>query len=192
MTGWVVFDYGEVICGRTTALPDLAATLGVPLAEFEPHYWRLRDAYDRGCADLEYWGGVGEALGVPVDESTSDRLTEIDIRGWSDVRESSLELLAGLSEAGVPLALLSNAPSSFARFAERQDWMRHFRVRVFSGDVGVAKPDAEIFELLVARLGVSAGDCVFFDDRQSNVDGARAAGLRAHVWDGADAARALL
>ncbi|WP_431902043.1 HAD family hydrolase [Amycolatopsis thermoflava] len=192
MTGWVVFDYGEVICGRTTALPDLAATLGVPLAEFEPHYWRLRDAYDRGCVDLEYWGGVGEALGVPVDESTSDRLTEIDIRGWSDVRESSLELLAGLSEAGVPLALLSNAPSSFARFAERQDWMRHFRVRVFSGDVGVAKPDAEIFELLVARLGVPAGDCVFFDDRQSNVDGARAAGLRAHVWDGADAARALL
>ena len=192
MTGWVVFDYGEVICGRTTALPELADALGAPLAEFEPHYWRLRDAYDRGCPDLEYWGGIGDALGVPVDESTSDRLTEIDIRGWSDVREASLELLARLSEAGVPLALLSNAPFSFARFAERQDWMRHFRVRVFSGDVGVAKPDPEIFDLLVARLGVPAGDCVFFDDRQSNVDGARAAGLRAHRWDGAEAARAVL
>ncbi|NIH77861.1 HAD family hydrolase [Amycolatopsis viridis] len=192
MTGWVVFDYGEVICGRTTALPDLAATLGVPLADFEPHYWRLRDGYDRGSSDLEYWGGIGAALGVGVDESTADTLTGMDIRGWSDVQPSSLELVAGLSEAGVPLALLSNAPSSFARFAERQDWMRHFRVRVFSGDVGVAKPDPEIFELLVARLGVPAGDCVFFDDRQSNVDGARAAGLRAHRWDGAEAARAVL
>nr|WP_208407189.1 HAD family phosphatase [Amycolatopsis granulosa] len=173
-------------------MPELAATLGVPLGDFEPHYWRLRDGYDRGSSDLEYWGGIGAALGVAVDESTADTLTGIDIRGWSDVQPASLELVAGLSEAGVPLALLSNAPSSFARFAERQDWMRHFRVRVFSGDVGVAKPDPEIFELLVARLGVPAGDCVFFDDRQSNVDGARAAGLRAHRWDGAEAARAVL
>jgi len=192
VTGWVVFDYGEVICGRTGALPRLAEVLGVPLAEFEPHYWAQRDAYDRGCSDLEYWSAVGGALGVPVPESTSDRLTRIDVDGWSDVRPDSLELLAALSAAGVPLALLSNAPSSFARFAERQEWLRHFRVHVFSGDVGIAKPDPGIFELLVTRLGADPADCVFFDDRQSNVDGARAAGLRAHLWDGADAARGAL
>ncbi|GAB2978681.1 HAD family phosphatase [Amycolatopsis acidiphila] len=192
MTNWIVFDYGEVICGRTDALPELASTLGVGVAEFEPHYWALRDKYDRGASDLEYWGAVGDALGVQVDQSTSDTLTRIDIQGWSCLEPASVELVSALAEAGASLALLSNAPSSFARFAEKQDWAQHFRVRVFSGDVGVAKPDPAIFELLLARLQAQAGECLFFDDRQSNVDGARAAGLRAHRWQGADSAQAVL
>jgi len=189
---WIVFDYGEVICGRTDALPELANTMGAALAEFEPLYWAHRDAYDRGASDLQYWGGIGDALGITVDQSTSDKLTAIDIEGWSHVEPASAELLAALDEAGARLALLSNAPASFARFAERQDWARHFRVRVFSGDVGVAKPDAAIFETLLARLAAQPGDCLFLDDRQSNVDGARAVGLRAHRWLGVEAAGELL
>jgi putative hydrolase of the HAD superfamily len=192
VTSWTVFDYGEVICGRTSALPELASTLGVGLAEFESHYWAFRDRYDRGAPDLEYWGAIGDALGVQVDESTSDTLTRIDIEGWSRLEPASVELVSALAEAGASLALLSNAPSSFARFAEKQEWAQHFRVRVFSGDVGVAKPDPAIFELLLARLDAQAGDCLFFDDRQSNVDGARAVGLRAHRWQGVDSAQAVL
>lgn len=186
---WVVFDYGEVICGRTKALPDLAATMGVATADFEPHYWAQRDSYDRGAPDLDYWRAVGEGLGVVVDKSTSDTLTQIDIAGWSGVEPTSLELLAALDEAGTALALLSNAPASFARFAEKQAWARRFRVRLFSGDIGVAKPDPEIFLRLLSHLDADAADCLFFDDRQSNVDGARAVGLRAHLWRGAEAAR---
>lgn len=192
MTNWLVFDYGEVICGRTSALPKLAETVGVGVAEFEPPYWSLRDRYDRGASDLEYWGAIGETLGVPVDESTSDTLTRLDIEGWSCVEPAAVELVSALAEAGASLALLSNAPSSFARFAEKQDWARNFHVRLFSGDVGVAKPDPEIFELLLARLDAQAGECLFFDDRQSNVDGARAVGLRAHRWQGVGTAQAVL
>lgn len=192
MTKWIVFDYGEVICGRTTALPELAARMGVALADFEPHYWAQRDAYDRGGSDLAYWSAIGAALGVSVDESTSDALTEIDIAGWSRVDPVVLNLIGTLAESGAALALLSNAPASFARFAEKQDWAKHFRVRLFSGDVGIAKPDPEIFQLLLSRLGASAEDCVFFDDRQSNVDGARAVGLRAHRWRGLETAHSAL
>jgi putative hydrolase of the HAD superfamily len=187
---WVVFDYGEVISRRTTALGEMAALLGVGLAEFEPPYWGHRDAYDRGATDLEYWQAIGDTLGVPVDESTSDTLTAKDVTGWSVIEPASTELLASLNDAGRSLALLSNAPVSFARFAERQDWARHFQVRVFSGDVRQAKPDREIFETLLSRLEARPDDCVFFDDRQSNVDGARAAGLRAHRWQGVETALA--
>jgi putative hydrolase of the HAD superfamily len=185
---WIVFDYGEVISKRTTALPRLAATFGVETTAFEPHYWARRDTYDRGGADLDYWSSIGDALGVPVDQSTSDDLTALDIEGWLHPEPESLELLAALDEAGSALALLSNAPVSFARVAERQDWARHFRATVFSGDFGCAKPDAEIFAALVSRLDANPGDCLFFDDRQVNVDGALAAGLRAHRWLGADPA----
>ncbi|NIJ14923.1 putative hydrolase of the HAD superfamily [Saccharomonospora amisosensis] len=193
MTGrWVVFDYGEVLCSRTTALPVLARRLNVPEEDFRRAYWAHRDAYDRGASDTDYWQAVGDTVGVDVDDATVTELTRIDIHGWSRIEPSSVRLLRTLSGAGSPLALLSNAPASFASFAGRQPWAQHFRLRLFSGELRMAKPDAEIFELLLSRLDCDPGECVFLDDRETNVAAARAAGLRAHIWRGAEAARALL
>jgi len=189
---WVVFDYGDVLSKRTTALPKLAATLGVPLAGFERVYWQVRVPWDAGCSDFEYWRSVGDALDVPVDEAKAEELTTIDVEGWGHLEPSSKALVEELSEAGVALALLSNAPAVFGRWVRAQDWVRHFRVTMFSGDVGCVKPDAEIFRILLGRLDAAPGDCVFFDDRQSNVDGARAVGIAAHLWNGAEAAKAAI
>jgi putative hydrolase of the HAD superfamily len=192
MTNWIVFDYGEVLCTRTTAVPKLAATMGVSPEKFEPVYWAVREAYDRGATDLAYWSSVGERVGVQVDEAMSEELTAIDVVGWSHLAPSSLALLAGLAEAGAALALLSNAPVSFGRWVRTQDWSRLFRVTMFSGDVECAKPDERIFRLLLEKLDARPEDCLFFDDRASNVEGARAVGIRAHLWDGAEAAEAAL
>jgi putative hydrolase of the HAD superfamily len=182
---WVVFDYGEVISARTRAIPSLAAALGVETAVFEAQYWAQRDPYDRGLSDFGYWKRIADALGVSLDQSTSDRLTSMDIEGWLETDPATVEMLSALDEAGVALALLSNAPSSFARVVERQDWVQHFRATVFSGDLGYAKPDGEIFAALLAKLDAEPGDCLFLDDRQVNVDGALAAGMRSQRWLGA-------
>ena len=189
---WVVFDYGEVISRPTGALPDLANLLGVPLADFERGYWAARDDYDRGQPDLEYWRAVGAVVGAEVDEELARLLTDVDVRGWLLPDPGSVELVEELAAAGVPLALLSNAPVPFARVAEREPWARHFRHLVFSGDLGVAKPDPRIFAALARRLGADPADCVFFDDRQVNVDGANAAGLRGVLWSGSSHARTVL
>jgi putative hydrolase of the HAD superfamily len=196
---WVVFDYGEVISERTAALPDLHATLlgsAVPdtesAAAFERAYWAERDAYDRGMPDLAYWSAVAARLGLPVDAAKAAELTRIDVRGWLRRRPASVALIEELHEAGVPLALLSNAPSAFGREVERQPWSARFRELVFSGDFGMAKPDAEIWKVLLDRLDARPSDCVFLDDRQVNVDGAILAGLDALRWNGADQVRARL
>ena len=189
---WVVFDFGEVIVRRTEALPELATRYRAALGDFEPAYWKHRDAYDAGASDLEYWGAIGADLGVEVDADFSAELTALDIGGWSRTDPETLALLAELDEAGVPLALLSNAAPSMGRHVERQEWARHFRHLVFSGDLGVIKPDPAIFRALLDRLGARGEECLFFDDRQVNVDGAIAAGLRAERWTGSGKARAQL
>lgn len=189
---WVVFDYGEVISEPTRELPALAELLGVPVEDFSRGYWAARHAYDAGQPDLEYWRAVGASVGVPVDEALAGRLTEVDVRGWLRAEPGVVELLAELASAGVPLALLSNAPVSFARTAEREPWTRHFRHLVFSGDLGVAKPDPRIFAALAERIGARPEDCVFFDDRRANVEGAVAAGLQGVLWQGPGHARQVL
>ncbi|MFP5224156.1 MAG: HAD family hydrolase [Actinomycetota bacterium] len=57
---------------------------------------------------------------------------------------------------------------------------------IISGDVGVRKPDREIFELAAKRAGTTTDRCVFVDDLPLNCDGARAVGMRAihHVEPG--------
>ncbi|WP_043834729.1 HAD family hydrolase [Amycolatopsis nivea] len=192
MTNWIVFDYGEVLSLRTAAVPKLAAAMGVSLETFEPVYWSVRDPYDRGCPDLEYWTSIGDQVGAKVDDALSAELTALDVAGWGQLAPGSLDLLQSLSDAGASLALLSNAPSAFGVWVREQEWSKLFKHTLFSGDVKVAKPDAEIFQLLLDKLGAKPDECLFFDDRQVNIDGARAVGIRAHLWDGAEAARAAL
>src|SRR5262249_15014287 len=58
----------------------------------------------------------------------------------------------------------------------------HFRHVFVSSDLGVRKPEAEAFAKIARTVGVPAGRILFFDDTETNVRGALAAGLQAvHV-----------
>jgi putative hydrolase of the HAD superfamily len=189
---WVVFDYGGVISALTAALPSLASMLGVPVAEFAAAYESERPPYDRGSSDLEYWRSVGGRLGVEVDEPLARKLTERDVEGWLVLARGVPALIDELSRHGVALALLSNASSSIAQVIRGQDWAGRFRHLLFSADFQCVKPDAAIWRILLTTIGAEAGDCLFFDDRQENVDASRAAGLRAERWQDAGHARDVL
>jgi HAD superfamily hydrolase (TIGR01509 family) len=52
-------------------------------------------------------------------------------------------------------------------------------VSVISGEVGLHKPQPEIYELACERLGVEPSDAVFVDDLRENCKGAEAVGMTA-------------
>ncbi|WP_461470611.1 HAD family hydrolase [Pararhodobacter sp.] len=63
---------------------------------------------------------------------------------------------------------------------------------VVSGHEGVLKPEAAIYELLLSRNGLQAGESLFIDDSPANVDGARRVGMEAELFTTPEAlARAL-
>jgi putative hydrolase of the HAD superfamily len=76
--------------------------------------------------------------------------------------------------AGVLTGLLSN---SWGLDYPRVGWDELFDVVVISGEVGLRKPEPEIYALAARRLGVDPGTCVFVDDLSPNVRGAEAAGM---------------
>jgi HAD superfamily hydrolase (TIGR01509 family) len=57
---------------------------------------------------------------------------------------------------------------------------------VISGDVGMHKPEPEIFLLGAERIGVPAAECAFVDDLRENCAGAEAVGMTAILHRGAD------
>jgi putative hydrolase of the HAD superfamily len=76
--------------------------------------------------------------------------------------------------AGLATALLSN---SWGNEYPREEWEQMFDVVVISGEVGMRKPDPQIFELTASKLDVPAAECVFVDDLKPNIDAAVAVGM---------------
>ncbi|GAA1700254.1 hypothetical protein GCM10009745_53790 [Kribbella yunnanensis] len=75
---------------------------------------------------------------------------------------------------GIRTALLSN---SWGNTYPRDTWDGMFDDIVISGEVGLRKPEPEIFLLAADRVNLPPAACVFVDDLQVNVDGARAVGM---------------
>ena len=76
--------------------------------------------------------------------------------------------------AGYRTALLSN---SWGLDYDRADWTELFDVTVISGEVGLRKPEPEIYHLTASRLGVATTECVFVDDLGPNVKAAERLGM---------------
>jgi putative hydrolase of the HAD superfamily len=57
---------------------------------------------------------------------------------------------------------------------------------VISDRVGLRKPDPEIFKLTASKIGLAAGQCLFVDDTEGNLRGARDLGMGTVFFTGAD------
>jgi epoxide hydrolase-like predicted phosphatase len=61
-----------------------------------------------------------------------------------------------------------------------------FDAVVISDQVGLRKPDPEIFRLTAAEIGLPPGECLFVDDTEHNLPGARDLGMGTLFFTGAD------
>jgi epoxide hydrolase-like predicted phosphatase len=77
---------------------------------------------------------------------------------------------------GIKTALLSN---SWGNSYPVDTWEGMFDDLVISGEVGLRKPEPEIYLLAAERVGLSPAECVFVDDLELNVEAARQLGITA-------------
>lgn len=93
-------------------------------------------------------------------------------------------------EAGVRTGLISNSWGTAIYDPDALDGL--FDVAIISGEVGLHKPQAEIYLLAAERLGVEPRMCVFVDDLRENVHGAEQVGMTAILHRDPDATVARL
>ena len=89
-----------------------------------------------------------------------------------------------VKQAGYGIYILSNASDAFYTYFPDFLPTDYFDGVVVSADIHMIKPDREIFEYLLKKYGLRAEECLFIDDMQENVEGARAAGMQAHRFTG--------
>ena len=76
------------------------------------------------------------------------------------------------------LAIISNDSSRWSKYLrEKFDINRYFDVISISSDLKIKKPDERIFLFTIEKLGVNAEDCIYIDDRRSNLGAAKKVGM---------------
>ena len=82
------------------------------------------------------------------------------------------------------LACLSNDVSEWSAKLRRKFSLEALIPQwIISGDVGYRKPDARIYDIAAAQLGLSPERILFIDDRLANVQAARAQGMHAVLFE---------
>lgn len=177
----LILDYGDVLSypQRPGAIALMASQLDAPTSELQRAYWRHRRDYDLGMAAADYWALVAADLGAAMDDGLVASLVAIDIDSWTDYRDEMWTLAATYRAVGGKLGMLSNGVREIVeRIRNDRDLPSLFDAVVISYEVGLAKPEPEIYRLALSHLGVAPGDTLFVDDRAENVAMAAELGLR--------------
>lgn len=113
---------------------------------------------------------LSERVGRPV---PADGLVDRMLRQFRHAPDM-MALVRRAKEVGIRTALLSN---SWGNTYPSDLFDGMFDVVVISGEVGMRKPDLEIFEYTLGKLALPAPECVFIDDLLPNVRAASQLGL---------------
>lgn len=90
----------------------------------------------------------------------------------------TVKILRELKDAGYPVAALSNWSSeTFPRIKGQYEFLSWFEPLVISGYIGYKKPDPEPFQILLNEMNLGAGECVFIDDMEENIQEAQRQGF---------------
>jgi len=182
----VIFDYGNVLCPMPppSAFEELARIAEIPSPLFLESLWRYRLEYDRGALDSPaYWQEIARDNGRKFTDGQIQKLIETDLALWIHPTPSMLAWVRGLRESGRKTAILSNMPREFSRYLRSNaDWLNDFDYKVFSGELGVVKPDPEIYFSCLQGLSVHPEEALFTDDVAANVTAAEALGIKSIVF----------
>jgi putative hydrolase of the HAD superfamily len=175
----LVVDFGGVL--TTSVWPAFASFCEAEglapetvreLFRSDPEALRLLRGLETGqLSEPEFERGFCALLGIAEHDGLIDRM-------FAALRpdERMVGAVRAARRAGVSTGLISN--SWGLRIYERAP-TDLFDAVVISGEVGMHKPQPEIYRLACERLGVEPPEAVFVDDLRENCAGAEAVGMTA-------------
>ena len=177
-----VFDCGGVILWN----PDLSRyhawenRLGLRRGElamrlYERPAWRRAEVGE--ITEEAYWVEAAKDLGL-CDPQDVHALKNDMWDSWV-VNSRTLDLIDSVRQR-YQVAVLSNATDVLGTALDKRYGIaERFDCIISSADVGVAKPERRIYEIVLERLSITPDQALFIDDRPENV--AAAARLGMHV-----------
>jgi epoxide hydrolase-like predicted phosphatase len=175
-----IFDFGGVL---TTSVwdsfaafcrsEDLEPNAVKDLFSTDPEAMAALRALEMGkSSEAEFETSFGRLLGLEHPEGLIDSM----FAGMKP-DEAMVDAVRAIRAGGLRTGLLSNSWST--EHYDRKLLAELFDSVVISAEVGLHKPQPEIYRLAAERLEVEPADCIFVDDLKENCDGAETVGMTA-------------
>jgi epoxide hydrolase-like predicted phosphatase len=187
----IYFDLGGVIVrteNRHTRA-QLAAEFGMTYEEMDKFVFECQTAVDATIGKVteqEHWLDVARRLKRP--ESESPRLRDAFF-GGDTVDQEIINLLRSLRKTH-KTGLISNAWDGLRPWIVSQKFDDAFDILTISAEVGIAKPDARIYQHALEKLGVKPEEAIFVDDVEKNVTASESLGMHGVLFRSSEQARA--
>lgn len=183
----IIFDYGGVFDSKHEAVAgfaDVAAAMGfTPEALYDRLYggeaWR--QAKTGAITGREYLRLVMRELD-PAEQDVEAFRKRLFIGHHID---QAVVAIARRLARRYPLALLSNATDELETVLSDRGLHDLFTVLINSARVGIAKPDARVYQLALDGLKVRPYEALFIDDKRRNIVAAEALGIPCILFTGA-------
>lgn len=170
----IIFDcFGVlVLAGAASLRQDYPALVG------DLHDLVLRSDY--GYISRQEFNQLASSLVGLSAEQFQSRYWAANVRN-----EPALAWVSAVKKtASYQVGLLSNIGKGWLEdFIPAVESEQLFDTVVLSGEVGMVKPAAEIFELIAQRLGAETYECVMIDDLIENVEAAQRVGMEAILFN---------
>jgi epoxide hydrolase-like predicted phosphatase len=180
----VIFDMGGVLLRTEEISPraELAKKFGMSFDEIDRFVFGSQSALLATLGSIpeeEHWQAIGEKLNLSPED-----LQAFQTAFWAGDRPD--QVLLQFIDALRPVyqtGLLSNAWSGArASVQEHYHLLDVFDVTVFSAEVGLAKPDAKIYQGILSKMGAQPEEAIFVDDVPVNIEAAQALGIHGVVF----------
>lgn len=177
----IVFDLAGVVVARNQErCPQYIMDYFyfINSGEALPEFW---DDYDRGTRDIDSVAQcLAEFRGSDFETAKSRMLEAVT---YQEHVAPTAELIAELKAAGYRLFVLSNMSKDYIEFLREMPVFQHFDGEIVSCEVGLIKPEREIYNLLLDRYNLVPEQTMFIDDRKPNVDAAAEVGINPFHFD---------
>jgi putative hydrolase of the HAD superfamily len=94
-------------------------------------------------------------------------------------------LIMKLKHKGFKVALLTNAGASFFErevYVKYPDFKKLFDEIIISSEIGMVKPNKDIYLYTLEKIGSKPEDCILIDDSKINIEGAGRVGIKGHLY----------
>lgn len=170
----LIFDFFGVICSEVTPF-WLAKYL--PESQANAVKFKIVSDADRGkISQGELFLTLSKLTHIPTERIEKEWLE------YANIDNRMVDLVKYL-RSRYKLGLLTNSPAPFfRRIISQNDLCDLFEAVVVSSENGYAKPDREIYQIILAKLAVEPADTLLIDDNPVNIEGATSVGMNAWLF----------
>ena len=182
---WIIFDLGGVLIevNFNRIYHAFENILQIPAGslesqmKFDVAVWK--HLYSRHCEPEDIRKLLGKWLPRPMTDAEIRQAVNAEL---GEEIHTTVEVLEKLSRTHRTACLSNTNSIHWNEMLQRCKFPQFLHEKLASQELGLCKPDAEIYERTLEVLKTTGNKCLFFDDRVENVEGARKVGINAELF----------